>query len=121
VARLIEQLSGSTPWESRLHILQMLPDLEIPTASSESLFQSLTGSLSEQNKFVRAWVYTALETLASQHEDYRPEVSQLLERATIDEAPSVRARLRQLKTKPRSRTKVTRRRQGYGVASKRSQ
>ena len=88
VTRLIEQLCSSGPWESRLHLVQMLPSLAIPAASTEELFQPLVVTLSERNKFVRAWVYTALHSLASQRPDYAPEVIPLLDQASRDEAAS---------------------------------
>ncbi|HEX7530990.1 MAG TPA: hypothetical protein VF333_07595 [Pyrinomonadaceae bacterium] len=96
VTRLVEQLCSSGPRESRLHMTQMLPNLALPAACTEQLFQSLVFALSERNKFVRAWVYTALHSLASQHRDFAPEVIPLLEQASRDEAASVRARLRQM-------------------------
>jgi hypothetical protein len=96
VTRLVEQLCRSGSWESRLHIVQMLPSLAIPAACAEQLFQSLIVTLSERNKFVRAWVYAALHSLASQHPDYAPEVIPLLDQASRGEAASVRARLRQM-------------------------
>lgn len=96
VARFVEQLYSSGPWESRLHIVQMLPSVAIPAVCAEQLFQSLSVALSERNKFVRAWVYAALHSLASQHPDYAPEVIPLLDQASRDEAASVRARLRQM-------------------------
>jgi hypothetical protein len=96
VMRLVQQLGSSGPWESRLHLVQMLPKFAIPEACTEQLFQSLVAALSERNKFIRAWVYAALHSLASQHRDYAPEVTPLLDQALRDEAASVRARLRQL-------------------------
>jgi hypothetical protein len=97
VTKLIEQLCGSGPWESRLHLLQMLPKLDIPSSGTEMLFQFLVRSVGENNKFVRAWAYTALHKLATQHPDYVSEVVPLLANGQEDEAASVRARLRQLK------------------------
>jgi hypothetical protein len=96
VTRVIEQFCSSGPWESRLHIVQMLPNVAIPAACTEQLFQSLVAAVSERNKFIRAWVYTALHTLALQHRNYAVEVIPLLDQAARDEAASVRARLRQL-------------------------
>jgi len=97
VTKLVDLLCGSSPWESRLHILQMLPKLDIPAPSTEMLFQFLVRVASESNKFVRAWAYTTLHAIASQHADYAAEVISLLENGLQDEAASVRARLRQLK------------------------
>ena len=96
VTRLVEQLCRSGPWESRLHLFQVLPKLAIPEACTEQLFHSLVAALSERNKFIRAWVYAALHALASEHRDYAAEVIPLLDQALRDEAASVRARLRQL-------------------------
>ena len=98
VTKLIEQLCGSGPWESRLHLLQMLPKLDIPAPCTEMLFQFLVRIVSESNKFVRAWAYTALHSLATQHPDYISKVMPLLENGLQDEAASVRARLRQLES-----------------------
>ncbi len=47
-------------------------------------------------KFVRAWAYDAFYRLATQHPGYRPEVWRLLEQGMQEEAPSVKARIRQL-------------------------
>jgi len=96
VTRLVEQLGGSGPWESRLQLLQMLPQLVIPATCTETLFQLLLLPLSGRNKFIRAWAYTGLHALASQHRSYVKEVVPLLEQALGDEAGSVSARVRQL-------------------------
>ena len=96
ITRLVEQLGGSAPWESRLQLLQMLPQLVIPATCTETLFQVLLLPLSGRNKFIRAWAYTGLHVLASQHRSYVKEVVPLLEQALKDEAASVSARVRQL-------------------------
>ena len=96
VTRLVEQLCSSGPWESRLHIMQMLSSLAIPAACTKQVFRSLVVALSERNKFVRAWAYTALHSLASQHRGYAAEVIPLLDQASRDNAASIRARIRQL-------------------------
>jgi hypothetical protein len=96
ITKLVEQLNGSGPWESRLQLLQMLPQLVIPTACTETLFQVLLLPLSGRNKFIRAWAYTGLHALATQHPSYVKDVVPLLEQALEDEAASVGARVRQL-------------------------
>lgn len=96
VTKVIEQLCAGGPWESRLQLLQMVPNLVIPVACTDELFHSLVPVLTEGNKFVRAWAYAALHALASQHREYLREVVPLLDQGLHDEAASVRARLRQL-------------------------
>lgn len=97
VTKLSELLCSCESWESRLQLLQMLPDLAIPRDCSQQLFQSLLSFVADKNKFIRAWGYTVLHTLASQHRDYVGEIIPFLEKGARDEAASVRARLRQLK------------------------
>lgn len=96
VTKIIEQLCGTGSWESRLQVLQMVPNLAIPAACAEQLLQSLVPVLTEGNKFIRAWAYAALHALASQHRQYVCDVVPLLDQGSHDEAASVRARLRQL-------------------------
>lgn len=96
VSPLLALIPALVRWEARLHGLQILPGLPIPKKHAAGLHEFLRGCLDEQNRFVRAWAYTGLHRLALLHAGYRAEVSALLETAARDEAPSVRARLRQL-------------------------
>ncbi len=100
VKRLLALLSAPVPWESKLHVLQMLPDLRIASRDANPLFKSLCGLLADRNKFVRAWTYNGLHHVARLYPEYHPEVGGLLTRASREEAPSVRARLRQLPPLP---------------------
>jgi hypothetical protein len=96
VVPVLELLGAVGRWESRLHLLQMLPDLTIPSSSAESLKDSLIAWTQDRNLFVRAWAYSGLHGLASNYPKYRSQVMPLLERAKTEESASVRARLRQL-------------------------
>ncbi|MDJ0951908.1 MAG: hypothetical protein QNJ94_23600 [Alphaproteobacteria bacterium] len=104
-AALLDWLAAAdtaTPWEARLHLLQMLPGLAIPAGRAAALRVLLAGPayLGDANKFLRAWSYNALAVLAAQHPDYRQDVAELLTDGR-DDAASVRARLRQIfKTHP---------------------
>ena len=53
-------------------------------------------NLTATNKFVRAWSYNGLYELARRDPVYLPEVEQIFELALRDEAPSVKARIRNL-------------------------
>jgi hypothetical protein len=96
VARLLELLMSVNRWESRLHLLQMLPELLIPSSCAPELKQSLIGWTLHRNLFVRSWAYSGLHRLASIFPRYRAQIMPLLERAKTEEPASVRARLRQL-------------------------
>jgi hypothetical protein len=96
VARLLELLTSVNRWESRLHLLQMLPGLPIPNSCAPELKESLIGWTLHRNLFVRSWAYSGLYRLASIYPKYRAQIVPLLESAKTEEAASVRARLRQL-------------------------
>ncbi len=87
-ARLLELLPAAADWESRLHFLQMLPALPIPSSHTDSLCECLWQCFSDRNKFVRAWAYGGLHRLASLYPEYGPEVAALLDRAGQEESAS---------------------------------
>jgi hypothetical protein len=97
VCRILDLLPAAARWESRLHLLQMLPQVGIPADRTPALHAFLQHCLaSEHNRFLRAWTYAGLHRLAALHARYRAEVAALLERAAPTEPASVRARLRRL-------------------------
>jgi hypothetical protein len=96
VARLLEVMAAVERWESRLHLLQMLPGLPIPNSCARQLRQLLLAWTQDRNLFVRSWAYSGLHRLASIYPKYRREIIPLLDRAETEEGASVRARLRQL-------------------------
>ena len=87
-------LSDQEHWESKLHLLQCLPHLEIPEDESAGLERFLDSCLESDNKFVRAWAYNGFNELALRFPRYREEVNLMLARAIESEAASVRARIR---------------------------
>ena len=94
--RLIDLIPAVARWEARLHLLQMLPALAVPRHHADPVCEHLSGLLTDRNKFVRAWAYGGLHRLASLHPRYCIGVATLLNRSSIEESASVRARLRQL-------------------------
>jgi len=89
-------LSDQEHWESRLHLLQCLPYLDIPEDQSAGLEQFLDSCLESDNKFLRAWAYNGFNELALRLPSYRDEVNLMLARAVESEAASVRARIRNI-------------------------
>ncbi|QYK06663.1 hypothetical protein [Shewanella zhangzhouensis] len=85
-----------TQWQARLHILQCLPGFSIPESLRSLTEHMVREALADSNKFVRAWAYTGLDTLARQFPQYRDERNTLFQMSLQDEAPSVKARIRQL-------------------------
>jgi HEAT repeat protein len=93
---LVRLLNHATHWEVRLHLLQMLTSLRVPARSLSRLKRLLTGLLTDDNKFVRAWSLSVLAAIADQSEAMRQDVISTIEEAGNDEAASVRARVRQI-------------------------
>ncbi|MGH8655751.1 MAG: hypothetical protein ACREYE_27835 [Gammaproteobacteria bacterium] len=93
-SELVGLLRKNIPWESRLHVLQLLLAIDIAKNQKESLYRILMGNLTHTNKFVRAWAYNGLAVLATQFPEYKTEANQVLEVGMRDEVAAVKARIR---------------------------
>ncbi len=91
---LVGLLRKDIPWESRLHILQMLSALSIADEQKSKLHRVLSDNLTHANKFVRAWAYNGLAVLAVRFPEYKKEAYEILEMGMRDEVASVKARIR---------------------------
>ena len=92
-------LTKLEPWESKLQILQSLPYLPVQKRDKKKVEVFLRKCLVETNKFVRAWAYNGFYELAVQYPEYQQETQLFLEMAMRDEAPSVKARIRNIMKK----------------------
>ena len=92
-------LSSLDHWESKLHVLQSIPYMPINAAQADDLHKFLRATIADPNKFVRAWAYNGLFHLASQHPEYIEEAKQFFDLAMIEEAASVKARVRKVMKK----------------------
>ncbi len=101
--REIDHLYGALKslhdWEAELHVLQMLPFLSIERRHKQSVEAFLRKTLVSEHKFVRAWAYNGFYELAIRFPEYLEETRQIFDLAMRDEAPSVKARIRNLKKK----------------------
>ncbi|WPP53048.1 hypothetical protein [Catalinimonas niigatensis] len=93
---LAENMQPTYGWESRLHLLQILPFITIPPDAQLRVEDFVRASLSSANKFVRAWAIQGLYELSHGRPDLQREVSFLCEKAMQTEAPSVKARVRKI-------------------------
>lgn len=93
---IFRALSVQEHWESKLHMLQCLPYLEIPEDASAGLEGFLEACLESDNKFVRAWAYNGFNELSLRFPRYRESVDGMLAQASMSEAASVRARIRDI-------------------------
>lgn len=93
---VFDSLSVQEHWESKLHILQCLPYLDIPEDDSVGLGKFLDACLESDSKFVRAWAYNGFNELSLRFPRYREKVDGLLARAIESESASVQARIRNI-------------------------
>lgn len=94
--QMLTLLNHAQHWETRLHLLQCLPALTIPDDMAAQLHRTLEHYSTSHKRFVRAWAYGGLYHLAAQYQGFRDEVKARLATAMVDEAPSVKARIRQV-------------------------
>ncbi|GAB6041913.1 hypothetical protein [Endothiovibrio diazotrophicus] len=94
---LLGRSEALDPWQSRLHLLQMIEHLSLDEVEQRPLEHFIRQALADRNKFVRAWAYHAFHHLARRFPAYRREALQLEEMALRDEPPAVKARVRRLR------------------------
>ncbi len=97
VQQIYKHLPKLTHWGSKLHILQIMEHLPIPSKHKATTIQFINDCKSSDNKFVRAWSYNGQYQLALNFPNLRDQArSAILHASEHDEAASVRARCRQL-------------------------
>lgn len=99
IAKIYGALDQLKHWEAKLHILQSIPFMSITGNDSSKLYNFLKITLTDPNKFVRAWAYNGFYELSRQHSKYKDETKQYLVMAMRDEVPSVKARIRNVMKK----------------------
>lgn len=92
---LIREMKSLCDWESKLHALQCLPKLKLTRRQADQAIRFLRTCLDDDNKFVRAWAFGGFHALAAQHTCFQSESEERLAWAAENEAPSVKARIRQ--------------------------
>lgn len=93
---ILELLPAMDEWQARLHVLQSIRFLRISEQVKKGLRAELLRLVREGNNFVRAWAYDGLHHLGSQHPEFAEEAEALPQEAMEFEAPSVKARIRNL-------------------------
>ena len=96
VSKMYKLLPNLNHWETKLHMLQCIPYMRIAKAEKMDVETFLRKCLADSNKFVRAWAYNGFYEISSQYPEYKNETMQFFEMAMRDEAPSVKARIRNL-------------------------
>ncbi|HZS43681.1 MAG TPA: hypothetical protein VFC63_01150 [Blastocatellia bacterium] len=98
---LFDSVSELNHWLPKLHICQMLEHLSIPAESKRNLKWFLEQNLEDSNKFLRAWTYNGFFQLAKQHREYFDYAMEQIDRGDLEEAKSIRARIRAIRAEMR--------------------
>ncbi|PIE43624.1 MAG: hypothetical protein CSA50_04460 [Gammaproteobacteria bacterium] len=96
IAMVYRFLSRLEHWETKLHILQCIPFMPIAETEKKAVETFLRKCLIDSNKFIRAWAYNGFYEISTQYPEYKKETKQFFEMAMRDEAPSVKARIRNI-------------------------
>ncbi|MDO3380961.1 hypothetical protein [Gilvimarinus algae] len=94
--QVCKALDALHDWESQLHLLQLLAGQRFSAPQRQALEPFVRQCLTATHKFVRAWAYNLLHELAQQFPDLAKDARDIIAATERDEAPSVKARLRQL-------------------------
>ena len=94
--RILDLLPLLSSWEAKLHLLQILPYIAVPKSRSFTIREILLALINENNKFIRAWAYNGLYHLQTCHPEFKTEMITLLNKAYSNEAPSIKARIRNI-------------------------
>lgn len=99
MGKILKILPEITHWEAKLHILQCLSYFSISKTYKEKVEMFLRQTITDSNKFVRAWSYNGFYVLSQQYPEYVEETKKFFDMAMRDEAASVKARIRNLMKK----------------------
>jgi hypothetical protein len=102
VDQLVKKMAGLRFWESRLHLLQIIPNVSLTPAHAEQLEPSIRPLLFADKKFVKAAAFTAYFEIVTlipelQHE-FRLICEDALEKASASVNVRIRRVLKHLKT-----------------------
>ena len=95
---LMANLKSITAWDAQLHLCQIAQYLTFSAKDANRFATWLESLLTHKRPFLRAWSVDALCRIALQHERYREKAQDALEAASKDEAASVAARIRKLRS-----------------------
>lgn len=95
IASALVAATQSARWPTQLHMLQILPMLDVSGDLRPAAQGLVFGALPAKRAMLRAWAYAGADQLAVHHADLRMRVMQILDRAREQEtAASVLARLK---------------------------
>lgn len=96
LGRLVATLPAMSAGFARLHICQVMREIEVPPRHAEAFAGFFRACSQGENTFLRAWAPDGFWRLAEQHSQYEVEARALIEKSLTDAKASVRARARKI-------------------------
>ena len=92
--KLLRLLGRPLAPDALLHVLQILPHIEIEAVQQGVLRDALLPLIKSKHALVRAWAYNGLGILAARDSSFRHEVQTLFDHAERSETAAMKARIR---------------------------
>ena len=96
IKKLLQKANKLEFWEAQLHLLQILPKVEIPEIALIPVDDLVKVGLKSKNKFVRAWAFQGYYELTKSIPEYTDELILLCNDALQIESPSVKVRINKI-------------------------
>ena len=95
--KVVNLLCRAEHWEVQLHLLQILATVRLDRKPWKRLKEQLGNLARSENTFVRAWTHSVFAAIGDGDESFREEALERMNEAEIEDAASVRARIRQIR------------------------
>lgn len=94
IVSLLPALAVAKGWPAQLHLLQILPKVELRKEDFEILLPPIEQLIQSPNKFVKAWAYYDLGLASHYLPELKQEVADQFEIAFSIESAAIKARIR---------------------------
>lgn len=96
ILKILSAVNDLEHWESKLHVLQLVPHFQIDREISENIEPFVQASIQSEKKFVKAAAYTAYFEIVKNIPELRNELRLLCDRALETESASVKSKVRKI-------------------------
>lgn len=96
IRKLLSEVNNLEHWESKLHILQLVPKFRIDKNMSGGIETFVRQAMKSEKKFVKAAAYEAYFEIVKNIPDLQNEFYHTCEQALIDESASIKSKVRKI-------------------------
>lgn len=96
VEQILNNFDALTDWGSRLHILQIIPKIQLTEQLAEQIEPEIRKLLKSDNKFVKAAAYEAYFEIVRLFPEFSDEFKRICENALASESASVKVKIKRI-------------------------